>query len=113
MREYFLASMREIARNQDIDTHTMLTQTGDLEPFDLRDVHHRISQHKFLALVRREQHMLHPGCDIFDFVLRKQSYPIVRKVFDNFMPNVDGFGALGEPKVKKVLQAPYDSDWGP
>ena len=72
----------------------MLTQTGDLEPFDLRDVNHKISQHKVLALVRREQHMLPPGCDNFDVVLRKQFYPIVCKRFDNVMPNVDLFEAL-------------------
>ena len=91
----------------------MGTKYGDLTPFDLKHFDDPIPYERFLRYVRMERHILPPGHTSFDFVVKREFYPVLWQKFGLDAPSMEVFGASGDPQCHRVLNDPYFADWGP
>ena len=84
----------------------MGTKYVDLTAFDLKYFDDPIPYERFLCYVRMEP----PGHTSFDFVVKREIYPVLwRKIGSNAW-NMGASGASGDPQCDRVLNDPYFAD---
>ena len=71
----------------------MGTNYGDLTPFDLKYFDDPIPYERFLRYVPMERDYLQLGHTSFDFVVKRESYPVRWRKMGSDEPNMDVFGA--------------------
>ena len=107
--------LREVVLDKQVvpGTPSVGTKYGDLTPFDLNHFDDPIPYERFLRYVRMERDILGPGHTSFDFVVKRELYPVLWQKFGSDDPNMDVFGASGDPQCDRVLNDPYSADRGP
>ena len=110
---FYPKDSQEVVRDKQVVRGAPLvgTKYRDLTPFYLKYFDDHIPYKRFLCYVRMERDILTPGDTSFDFDVKREFYPVLWQKFGSDAPNMDVFGASGDPKCDRLLNYPYSADW--